>query len=229
MQALGDNKAILSEQIVKQIIEDIKKGVLRPGDKLPPEKKLIELYKVSRGSVREALRTLKIMNVIDIQQGKGAFVTSLEASLLVEHLEFVFMLEETTIFNLFEARRIIEPELAAIAAIRASDEEIAEMRELIQGEEGVDIELHQKIAEATRNPILIRFLSSVWSLGEISRQRTSKLPGVKEKAYRGHTQLVDAIEEHNPEKARKLMREHIAFVEANYRRSAGPKPGKPEP
>ena len=217
MQALGDNKAILSEQIVKQIIEDIKKGVLRPGDKLPPEKKLIELYKVSRGSVREALRTLKIMNVIDIQQGKGAFVTSLEASLLVEHLEFVFMLEETTIFNLFEARRIIEPELAA------------EMRELIQGEEGVDIELHQKIAEATRNPILIRFLSSVWSLGEISRQRTSKLPGVKEKAYRGHTQLVDAIEEHNPEKARKLMREHIAFVEANYRRSAGPKPGKPEP
>lgn len=216
MASLSNRKAILSEQIVEKIIEDIKNGVLSSGDKLPSEKQLIEIFQVSRVTIREALRTLKVMNVIDIQQGKGAFVTSEDVNLLIDHMDFVNLLGQTTIANLFEARRNLEPQIAAIAAERITDEEIAMLRQLLT-QDNFDIILHQKIAECTKNPILIRFVSSIWGLGELSRQMTSKIPGVKTTAYSQHAQLIEALAAHDAERAKTLMAEHLQYVEANYR------------
>lgn len=221
MKILNGNKTTLSKQIVENILDKIKAGELGPGDKLPSEKELVEIYDVNRNSVREALRTLDIMNVIYIQQGKGAFVTSLETELLVEHLDFVFMIEDSAIYNLFEARRILEPEMAAIAAIRATDEEIKKMIDFLSKEdkEDIDADLHQMIIEITKNPILIRFMNSIWSLLDISRKKTSVLPGVEEKTYKHHKLIVNAIVEHDPELAKKYMKEHIDFIESSYLQS----------
>jgi len=217
---LGAKRQVLSEEIVEQILGDIVEGRLKPGDKLPSEKKLLEIYGVSRVSVREALRTLEIMNVIDIFQGKGAFVSSLDPGQLVEHLQFVFILDKSTVFSLFEARGILEPEIAALAAERASDEQIAQMKALLaEGFDArVDQQLHEKIAYATGNPILIRFITSISRIGEMSRQKTSTMPGVKERAHEQHQLLVEAIAAHDAAGARERMAEHLRSVADDYRR-----------
>lgn len=212
-----ERDTILSERIVKAILEDVKQGRLKPGDKLPSEKQMLEIYQVSRGPVREALRTLRIMNVIDIKQGKGAFITSLEPGLLVEHLGFVLELDNSTIFDLFEARRMLEPEITYLAALRADDAEIVALRETAQQGFQMDIILHEMIADATKNPILKRFMSSIAHLGEMSRQRTSTVPGVKEAAHEQHLKLVDAIARRDAALARELMKEHLDFVSNSYR------------
>ncbi len=212
-----DRDAILSEEIVKSILDDVKKGRLKPGDKLPSEKQMLEIYQVSRGPVREALRTLRIMNVIDIKQGKGAFITSLDPGLLIEHLEFVLDLDNSTVFNLFEARRIMEPEIAYLAALRASDMEIEALKETaLQGFQ-VDILLHEMIARATQNPILLRFITSITYLGEMSRNQTSAVPGVKEAAHEQHLKLVDAIARRDGGLARERMKAHLDYVSDSYR------------
>lgn len=213
-----DRDAILSEEIVKNILEDVKKGKLKPGDKLPSEKQMLEIYQVSRGPVREALRTLRVMNVIDIKQGKGAFITSLDPGMLIEHLEFVFDLDTSTVFNLFETRSIFEPEIAYLAAIRATKEEIDGLRKIAAQGYQVDIILHEMIAKAAKNPFLLRFVSSITHLGEMSRNKTSQVPGVPQKAHEQHLQLVNAIAKHDGELARRLMREHLDFVVASYRK-----------
>lgn len=133
--------------------------------------------------MREALRTLKVMNIINIKQGKGAFVSSVDISLLIDHMDFVSLLEKTTVLNLFEARRILEPEIAALAAQRITEQEIEDLRALLT-QDNFDVILHQKIAECTKNPVLIRFVASIWTLSDMSRRRTSKIPGVKQKTYK---------------------------------------------
>lgn len=82
--------------------------------------------------------------------------------------------------NLFEARRILEPEIAALAAQRITEQEIEDLRALLT-QDNFDVILHQKIAECTKNPVLIRFVASIWTLSDMSRRRTSKIPGVKQK------------------------------------------------
>lgn len=215
--SIVQNKEILSEQIVEYIMDSIKKGELNPGDKLPSEKQIVEMFGVNRNSVREALRILKILNIIEIHQGKGAFVTSLETGLLVKHLNFVYTLDEESIDELLEARRILEPEIAAIAALRATEEDIAQMKlRLNDVEYQTDHELHQIIVESTRNNILIKFLLSVWELGKMSRKITSEIPGVKEETHIKHLRLVEAIENRNPELAKKEMSDHLDFIIENY-------------
>ena len=219
-----ERDTILSERIVKAILEDVKQGRLKPGDKLPSEKQMLEIYQVSRGPVREALRTLRIMNVIDIKQGKGAFITSLDPGLLVEHLEFVLELDNSTIFDLFEVRQMLEPEMAYLAALRAGDAEIVALRQTAAQGFQMDIILHEMIADAAKNPILKRFMSSIAYLGDMSRQRTSTVPGVKETAHEQHLKLVDAIARRDAVLSRELMKEHLDFVSHSYRnhiKSAG--------
>lgn len=213
--SLVDSKSVLSEQIAQQIIDDIKAGVLSPGEKLPSEKQLIEKYQVSRITVREALRSLKVMNIISIQQGKGAFVTSADVSLLIDHMDFVSLLEQTTVLNLFEARLLLEPGIAALAAQRITDEEILDLRALLK-QDNFDIVLHQKISECTKNPVLIRFVASIWTLSELSRKKTSKLPGVKSKAYQQHEALINALAAHDSKLSETLMYEHLQFVENSW-------------
>lgn len=216
-------KSAISEDITARLLNMIKEGELKPGAKLPPERELAEMMRVSRPSLREALRALSIMNIIEIRQGDGTYVTSLEPELLVEHLDFIFSLSDTTIVELFKARRIVEVGLAAMAAEQISDEEITKLEEcLAHSIETVgdhvaflqaDVELHEMIVDAARNPFLKRFMASIYHLGRASRSRTVEIPGVVNQVVEDHRAIVAAMKARDPEKARQAMLAHLNNVE----------------
>jgi GntR family transcriptional repressor for pyruvate dehydrogenase complex len=109
-------KDILPNKIVSSLLTLIKDKELLPGDKLPPERELAEMMNVSRSALREALRALAVMNVVEIRPGSGTFITTLSPEQLVAPLTFMFALDDATIFQLFEARETLELRKAALAA-----------------------------------------------------------------------------------------------------------------
>src|SRR6185295_17279969 len=98
------------------ILELVRTGNLRPGNRLPPERELIEIFRISRPSLREALRALSILGVIESRHGGGAFVTDLEAQTLLAPLDFFLSLSKSNLDEAFESRRVIEVEIARKAA-----------------------------------------------------------------------------------------------------------------
>lgn len=216
-------KSALAEEITRRVLELITEKELRPGDKLPPERELAEMMSVSRPSLREALRALAIMNVIEIRQGDGTYVSSLEPQSLVAHLDFVISLDDSTFIQLFEARKIIEAGIAGLAAQNVTDEEILALEACLerfaqnaqdpQALLEADLELHQLIAEAARNPILIRIMASISQLGLASRSRTIAIPGVVDQTIMDHQKIVKALEKRDREAAEKAMLTHLDNVE----------------
>jgi GntR family transcriptional repressor for pyruvate dehydrogenase complex len=222
-------KQKLPEDIVRRLLLMIEKGKLRPGEKLPPERELAALLQVSRPSLREALRALSIMNVVEIRQGAGTYITALEPDLLVEHLDFVFALSDATYLDLLEARKIVEVGLCGLAAQRITDEELAELdlclKEALEnvGDSSLffqaDLRLHETIAGAARNMSLSRFMASMRRLGSASRQRTTDLPGMKEQVVADHRAIVEALRARDPEAAQEAMLRHLQNVERALRAS----------
>jgi GntR family transcriptional repressor for pyruvate dehydrogenase complex len=214
-----------------EILAMIKSGEIQPGDKLPPERELATAMQVSRPSLREALRTLAFMGIVEIIHGQGVYVTTLQPDLLVEHLDFIFALEDYTFLQLLEARKIIEPGFAELAARRIKNSEIIELKDLLEESVEsvedpeyfmqVDIDLHKKIAEIAHNPILDHLMASVDRLGRASRSRTNRLPGVLQHSVQDHRAIVDAIVTHQPAAAREAMIQHLENIEAELKRAAG--------
>ena len=213
----------LADKIANQLLSLIKEKHFLPGDKLPQEKKLAEMMGVSRPSLREALRSLSIMNVIEILQGDGTYVSSLEPKQLVEHLNFVFSLDESTAEKLFESRKIVEIGIAGLAAQRIKDEQIerleALMKKLVEVDGDpeafllIDIKMHELFAEAAENPMLSRFMESISQLTMTSRRYTVRQPGILEQSTKDHRRIVRALKTRDPEVSREAMLVHLNHVE----------------
>lgn len=222
-------KQALSEEIVEELLSMIKAGEIRPGDRLPSERELADMMKVSRPSLREALRALSIMNVIEIRQGAGTHVTTLKPELLVERLDFAFSLEDSTFLQLFDARKIVEVGLAGLAAERIQDSEIVSLEAILaKSIDSVDdpdrfleadVELHRRIADIARNPMLSRFMASLQQLSRASRGRTARLAGVIERAVQDHQAIVKAIVAQDPEAARRAMLQHLEKMETSLKQA----------
>lgn len=219
----------LSERIVERMLGLISERKLKPGDRLPPETELAAMLNVSRPSLREALRALSVMKVVEIRQGSGTYVTSLQPELLVEHLDFVFSLDVSTFLQLLQARSVIEPGISEIAASHITDEEIAGLEALVTQSEHsrddphafmmADAELHRLIANASRNPILIRFMESIGRLGLASRRRTTQLPGVVDQVLDDHRAIIQALKARDPLAAREAMRRHLETIQNRLERA----------
>ncbi len=220
-------KSALSEDIVQRLLTLIRERELHPGEKLPPERELAGLMGVSRPSLREALRALSIMNVLEIRQGDGAYVSSLEPNLLMAHLDFVFALTDSTFLELFEARKILEPGIVAMAATRINAVELEQLeacyhQSLDHLEDraqfvAADITLHDLIAQAAKNSILERFMAGLRQLGQVSRQRTVERPGVPQQSVQDHRAIIDALHERDPMAASQAMRRHLDHVEREFK------------
>lgn len=220
---------MLPERIAARLLSLIAERQLRPGDKLPPERELAAAMHVSRASLREALRGLAMVNVIEIRQGSGTYVTSLEPKLLVERLDFVFAVNDATFAEWLEARQMIEPQLAAAAARNATEEQLAQLRTWLERAAAqvddpdeflqADLALHELIAQAAQNQILARFMTSLSHLGVASRTRTARLPGVRRASLEGHVRIVDALLRRDAEGAAEAMRSHLGVVQAGLRES----------
>jgi len=219
----------VAEEISQKILNLLREKELKPGDKLPPERELAEQLGVSRPSLREALRALSIMKVVEVRQGDGTYVSDLKPEELVEHLEFVFMLDDSTMLQLFEARKIVEVGNVALAAQRITDEEIMALESCIYRSEheandpddflSIDLEFHEIITKAAHNPMLERFMASISILGAASRRKTVRIGRVPFQTIEHHKKIVEALRAHNPDEASAAMLHHLEHVEASYRKS----------
>lgn len=226
-------KDVLPKKIAEKILSLIKEKQLHPGDKLPPERELAAMMQVSRPSVREALQALSILNVIDMRQGAGTFITSLEPELLVEPLDFVFALDNSTLLELFVARKILEVGIAGLAAERITDDELAALDACLHKSLAAaaadnyeaflqtDLELHKLVAAAAKNPILNRFMDSISQLGLASRQRTVYIDNLARESADDHRAIVAALRARDPAAAQQAMLKHLNNVEQGLKKLEG--------
>jgi len=224
-------RTVLAQEIAQRILDLIQGGKLEPGERLPAERELASLLGVGRPSLREALRALQLMNVIEVRPGEGTYVSSLKAKQLAEPLRLLLVLQDVTYLEVLEARQSIEPAIAGLAAERISEDELEQLnsclgraRECVDDPASflnADLELHSIVVEASRNPLLIGIMASISSLGPATRQRTAYIPGVREKVLENHGQIVEAIGRRDPDASWKAMEDHISHIEEALRRTVG--------
>ena len=215
----------LYEQIVSQIEQRIVKGELKVGDQLPSERELAEQFAVSRTAVREAVKALREKGLVEILAGRGTFITDGTSDKIRNSLGLLMKIGTTNgSANLVEVREILEPEIAAIAATRITDEYITAMQEAVAVMEvataannseafvEADLDFHLALAEATQNPIIPALMDSVIDLLREQRKRTGNVSGGLARGQHHHKIILDAVINRDPESARNAMRNHLQQV-----------------
>ena len=213
------------EQVIDQIKDMIDKGTLKKGDKLPSERNLVEQLKVSRASIREALRALEVIGLIECRQGEGNYIKASFQDNLFEPLSIMFMLEGSNPEAIWELRKIMEVEAAGLAAKRITDEQLKELKEITQRfmncedediNAEIDKEFHYKIAECSGNVLIFNILKTVSTLVDHFIVDARKLilaqEGNKEILFSQHNEIYLSMEKHSSAAARKAMREHLDFA-----------------
>lgn len=219
-------RASTTELIVQNVVSLIGQRSLQPGDKLPPERELCEIFGVSRPVLREALKALQVMNIIDIRQGAGAYVRSLEPQNIVEHLDIVFHLDSSLYHDLYEARRALEGSLARMAAACITEEELASIEENIsraaehsddpEAFYQLDLELHDIILKAANNRVMPVFMQSINKLVLLMRERSNARPNIRKNTIQDHRKIYEALRKRDPDAAGQAMEQHIANVEKAF-------------
>lgn len=221
----------LTDEAMNKIKDMILAGELSAGDRLPPEKELSEKLGLSRSSLREAVKALEIVRVLDVRRGDGTYVTSLEPQLLNEAISFVVDLhKDSTVLEIFAVRRMLEPAAAALAAGHLSADDVAELRANIASVNAAetsvealvehDLQFHQLINRASGNNYLMSLLESMSSStirARIWRGLTQE--GAVARTLSEHANIADALERGDAELAKALVTAHISGVEIWLRKA----------
>jgi len=225
------SRSTLPEEVANRLLTLIRDQQLRPGTKLPAERSLAGMMDVSRPVVREALRALALMRVVDIRRGDGTYITSLEPKQLIAHLDFVFAKDSVALVQLLEARRVVEAGNARLAASRVTESEVATLQDLVVSLASciddpdrfseLDVALHDAVCAAANNFLLSQFMNIVSTLGKVSRERTGGLRQVREAALHDHRRILDALRAHDPDAAERAMLEHLDHVEQGLKPALG--------
>jgi len=212
------------EQVAEQIQKLIAQGTLKPGDRLPPERELATRFGVARSSIRDAVRTLEVMGILEPRQGAGTVVRDLSADSLVVPLATVLVRKRELVSELLDVRRMLEPGLAARAAKNATPDEVMELEDILRrqaeklrrGEPSIeeDSEFHYVIGKAARNSVVLKVLDVLMDLLRESRARSLQAPGRPERSYDGHMRVLRAIKRRDPEAAEKAVRKHLEEIES---------------
>uniref|UniRef100_A0A942SX17 FadR family transcriptional regulator n=1 Tax=Neobacillus citreus TaxID=2833578 RepID=A0A942SX17_9BACI len=222
--------ASLTDDAIARIQQMIVSGELRPGQRLPPEKELSESLGLSRNSLREAVKALELIRVLDVRRGDGTYVTSLEPAVLLEAVSFVVdMHHDRSLVDLLEVRRILEPASAVLATARASEQQIEDLHALMQsvGEDtGVedlvahDLEFHSTIARIGGNQYLSGLLDALSSKTvRVRVWRGLTQNGSVQRTLDEHAAIVEAIRRRDPQLVQALVVSHVEGVERWLRRS----------
>lgn len=216
--------AVTDEAILK-IKEMIISGRVRPGEKLPREADLAAELGLSRASLREAVRALSLVNVLDVRQGDGTYATSLEPSLLLEALSFIVDFHrDDSVLEFLEARRVIEPAATAMAAVRMPAADAAALGDVLDAVTvdsppddfvATDLEFHRRIAIGSGNSV-VASLTDTMSLPTARARvwRAMTEPRVLERTMSEHRAIHQAIVNRDPDLARAWATTHISAVEA---------------
>lgn len=216
-------KTKLYEEVAKQIERLIVEGGLKPGDKLPPERELAEMFQVSRSSLRDAIRTLELTGLLEPRHGEGTVVCDLSADLLVNPLANMLTRKRELVAELLDVRKMLEPPLAARAAAHASPEEIAYLEDILRrqkemvrrGELAIeeDSEFHYAIAMAAKNSVVQKVLDVLMDLLRTSRERSLQVEGRRQRSLAGHRRILKAIRQRDSTAAERAMRRHLKEIE----------------
>lgn len=219
------------EKVIEQIKEMIITGTFKKGDKLPSEREMAESLQVSRTSIREALRELEIMGLIESRQGEGNFIKNSFENTLLKPLSTIFLLKESNSDEILELRNIIERGSVVLAAERITDEELAEM-ELLFDESlksdlkdtlvDIDIDFHYKIAQASKNFLILSILNAISFLIEafikdIRRNVITKEENIN-MLIQQHRAILSALKNHDPAAAEKAMLDHLQYVNTQMKK-----------
>ena len=215
--------ARLYEQIVQQIEDSILKGELKPGDQLPAERELAQRFGVSRTAVREAVKALREKGLVEAYSGRGTFITDGTSQAVRQSLDLMVKIgqpEGST--HLAELRSILEPEIAALAASRAQESDLAVLREAVSVMDRsqkdpdayieADLDFHLALAEAASNPLILSLIDSIVGLLREQRLKIFNVPGGPERGQSHHKRILDAMERRDADMARQAMRAHLEQV-----------------
>ena len=218
----------LYEQIVQQIEDSIRKGELVEGSQLPAERDLAKQFGVSRTAVREAIKALQEKGLVDAFPGRGTFVTNGTSSSMRRSLGRIIKSGEPDGWtHLVQVREILEPEIAALAAVRADPQEITAMREAIFVMDNApwdsdayieaDLDFHLALAEAAGNPIVLSLIDSIVGLLREQRLRIFQVAGGPQRGQLHHRSILEAVKRHDAPGARAAMQAHLSQVREDSR------------
>lgn len=212
----------LSEAVVKQLESLIVAERLNAGDAIPSERRLSELFGVSRSVIREAMRTLERAGLVAIKPGRGAFVLQPSTETIFRPLSFLVRMRRGTVSDCLEFRRYLEPAIARLAAERHSDDDFAALRRALDGMDAsiqypeqfieYDLGFHSALAGATGNPVFLLVLDSTIGLMQETRQKTMHISGAFAQDCREHHTIFERIVVNDPNGAEQAMIDHLASV-----------------
>ncbi|MCT4544680.1 MAG: FadR family transcriptional regulator [Vallitalea sp.] len=214
------DKGILSEKVADDIRKMILEKELEPGDKLPNEIEMTDILNVGRSTLREAIKILVSTNVLEVKRGRGTFVSK-NPGVLKDPLGVTFMQETNLLIHFFEMRLIIEPQIAQLAAIRATEEDIKKIKKAYEqvkldiknntDHTLSDIEFHNAIAKSTHNPIIDRIVPIINDGIKGGYAKTKDIPESGEVVLIHHKKIFEAIKDKNDIVAKDSMKEHILY------------------
>lgn len=224
------DRSTLPEEIAGRLLDLIRAESLRPGDRLPAERELSATMHVSRPVLREALRALAIMKVVDIRQGAGTFVTALEPQQLVSHLDFVFSKDTVALAQVLETRHVVEVGNVRLAAQRIDTPQLERLTTIVKELRGavddaarfssLDIEFHDAISEAADNFLLAQFMSIINTLAKTSRERSGAERSFRQRVLRDHNRILAGLTAHDADAAAEAMSAHLDHVRQALARAA---------
>ena len=217
------HKTRVSEEIIGQVRDLITSGRLKVGDRLPAERELAKILQVGRSTVREAIRALESLRILQARAGEGTFLIANPDEQRPDPVTANLFQSWDNQHKLFEVRMVIEPDLAALAARRATSAQIERMREILQEQEilvqqgdtgfKADTTFHFLLAESADNDILLRIMDSLMDRLQETRKASLNTGGRPVRSLKQHYAILRTIERRDPAGAEQRMREHIAEME----------------
>ena len=236
--AIKVTRGRLYEQVARQLQELILTGALKPGDRLPPERELAEQLGVSRVVIREAMKTLEERGLLKVLTGSGTYISQIEPRAISESINLLIQQRAFSFDHLNEIRRMLEIEIAGLAAERARPEDLQTMEQAISVAEAAaanlesvptaldafvqaDLAFHNALAEATQNPLFPVLLESMSDLLIELRWQASSQAGAPQDALDYHRAILAHVKVHDLLASREAMREHLMRAEEYLKASRG--------
>jgi len=207
----------VARQLERRITEELK-----PGDLLPPERELVQMLGVSRGSVRDAIRSLELMGLLEPRQGIGTVVRD-PVSAPANPLTAALLERQRTVEELLDVRKMIEPPLAGRAALHASSNELDDMQQILVRQEAKvqrgelatdeDSEFHYAITLASDNRVVLKVVDVLMELLKKTRERSLQVEGRQQQSLAGHRRILAALKQGDAKAAEAAMRRHLEEIE----------------
>lgn len=223
----------LSSEVARRLLDYLLSGAVKPGERIPSERKLSEALGVGRSVIREALKSVTVLGLLEVRQGDGTYLKRTDSELLPQTIEWGLMLGAKRITDLLETRRYLEVVVVGLAAERRDEANLERLRQhaasMRQAETpadfvAADIAFHLEIATAAGNESLLQIMRSIRSLLQVWITRVMESSGANKPTWAEHAAVLRAIERGDPAAARKAMEAHMVGATKRLNRALAQDP-----